>query len=99
LAVEADRGFNNLQGKQYRFHEFLSLSLHQIPADVPTGDYDRWQRLAQRFREYPDLSYGDRRHLVAETRQTLHRTRLSYEAPPEPSPTKAVPSSRFFPAV
>ncbi|KKJ00228.1 ATP-dependent DNA helicase RecG [Prochlorothrix hollandica] len=93
LAVEADRGFNNLQGKQYRFHEFLSLSLHQIPADVPTGDYDRWQRLAQRFREYPDLSYGDRRHLVAETRQTLHRTRLSYEAPPEPSPTKAVPTA------
>ncbi|MGA1284990.1 MAG: hypothetical protein ACO34J_13145, partial [Prochlorothrix sp.] len=79
LSIEADRGFNNLQGNQYQFHEFLHLSLQQIPPDVPTGDFDRWQRLTEGFSRYPELSFGDRRHLVAETRQSLHRTRKAYE--------------------
>ena len=30
LSVEADRGFNDIQGSQYRFSEFLGLSLRQL---------------------------------------------------------------------
>ncbi|MGA1601060.1 MAG: ATP-dependent DNA helicase RecG [Prochlorothrix sp.] len=82
LSVEADRGFSNLQGNQYQFHEFLHLSLQQIPPDVPTADFDRWQRLKDGFARYPELSFADRRHLVAETRQSIHRTRKAYEATP-----------------
>jgi len=99
LSIEADRGFNNLQGNQYQFHEFLHLSLQQIPPDVPTGDFDRWQRLTEGFSRYPELSFGDRRHLVAETRQSLHRTRKAYEqlrteatTKVSEAPSRAVPS-------
>jgi ATP-dependent DNA helicase RecG len=79
LTVEVDRGFNNLQGKQYRFHEFLHMSLSQPPESLEICDRECWQDLAQQFAVYPDLPYADRQHLVAETRRVLHKMRREYE--------------------
>ncbi|MEM8602235.1 MAG: ATP-dependent DNA helicase RecG [Cyanobacteria bacterium P01_H01_bin.121] len=76
LAVEADRGFNDLVGKQAHFSEFLQQQLSQPPTALFTAaECDRWHQLAQRFAAYTDLSYADRQHLVAETRRTLHQMR------------------------
>ena len=47
LSVEADRGFNDLQGSQYRFSEFLGLSLRQLAGAVgASASRDRARQLA-----------------------------------------------------
>jgi ATP-dependent DNA helicase RecG len=71
LSVEVDRGFVNLQGNNFQFHEFLSEQLGQpCPSEVKS-DRDRWTDLQKRFQAYPDLSTGQRRSLIAQTRQFL----------------------------
>lgn len=80
LSVEAERGFNDLEGKQYHFSEFLSLTLNQPPGQLSAGDRRRWQELGQQFTRYSDLSFSQRQHLVADTRRFLHQVRQSWEA-------------------
>ncbi|MEB3337006.1 MAG: ATP-dependent DNA helicase RecG [Leptolyngbyaceae bacterium] len=87
LAVEADRGFNDLMGKQYRFSEFLSQSLSQPPTEVKEGDRLRLQEVAAQFTHYSDLSFAQRQHLIAETRRLLYQVRQA-ENKPEPTPPK-----------
>jgi ATP-dependent DNA helicase RecG len=100
LSVEADRGFNDLMGSQYRFSEFLSLSFSQPPAALSAREQAKLQELAAEFAAYTDLSFSQRQHLVAETRRFLHQTRRSLEeqqpapiSPPLPSskPPRTVP--------
>lgn len=79
LTVEAERGFNDVMGHQYRFSEFLSLSLSRPPVKLPAADQQRFQSLALQFSEYADLSFSQRQHLIAETRRILHRTQRSLE--------------------
>ncbi|MGA7934853.1 MAG: ATP-dependent DNA helicase RecG [Kovacikia sp.] len=79
LSVEADRGFNNLEGRQHRFNEFLSLSLSTPPTHLPTEDQTRWQELGIQFTTYSDLSFAQRQHLVADTRRFLHQMRKACE--------------------
>jgi len=75
LAVEAERGFQDLQGNQYRFSEFLTLSFGE-PLRVGTRDQQRrWQELAQRFASYGELNLEDRQALVASARRFLHELR------------------------
>jgi ATP-dependent DNA helicase RecG len=81
LSVEAERGFNDLQGKQYRFSEFLGLILSQPPDGVNGGDRQRWQTLGEKFTHYSDLSFAQRQHLVAETRRHLHQAKRAWEEP------------------
>ena len=73
LAVEAERGFTDLVGNQYRFSEFLSLSFGKSPVTLPPVERRRWQEMAAQFASYPQLTIEERKHLVAETRRYLHQ--------------------------
>ena len=75
LAVEAERGFTDLVGKQYRFSEFLSLSLGKPQTSLPPDERRRWQEMAAQFASYPQLTIEERQHLVAAARRYLHQQR------------------------
>ena len=53
LSVEKEYGYQNLQGKQYRFHEFLCLSFGGIPPVLNLMIAFKWQKVAKDFAEYP----------------------------------------------
>ena len=74
LSVEAERGFGDLMGKQYRFSEFLSLSFGKPPTVLPDLERRRWREMAAEFASYPNLARSQRQHLVAETRRFLYQT-------------------------
>ncbi|MBP0001767.1 MAG: ATP-dependent DNA helicase RecG [Cyanobacteria bacterium SID2] len=71
LSVEAERGFPNLMGREYRFNEFLQLNFKQPPTELTDDDRRRWCELADRFAIYQDLTPSQRQHLVAESRRFL----------------------------
>ncbi|MEL7314244.1 MAG: ATP-dependent DNA helicase RecG [Cyanobacteria bacterium J06559_3] len=79
LAVEAERGFNNIEGRQQRFSEFLQSALSEPPEPLAEEQQGRWRSLSQDYARYPELSFADRQHLVAETRRTIYATRRSLE--------------------
>jgi len=60
LAVEAERGFTDLVGNQYRFSEFLSLSFGKPPVNLPPVERRRWQEMAAQFASYPQLTIEER---------------------------------------
>jgi ATP-dependent DNA helicase RecG len=88
LSVEADRGFNDIMGNQYRFSEFLCLSFGQTPPVKAADDRRRWQEMAVKFAGYSQLNLSQRQHLVADARRFLYELQKSLEAPPEPPPPK-----------
>jgi ATP-dependent DNA helicase RecG len=75
LSVEAENGFNDLLGKQYRFSEFLSFSLGQPPTELAASEQQRLRQMANQFTQYADMTFAQRQHLVAETRRVLYQTR------------------------
>jgi len=76
LSVEAERGFSNLQGKQFLFADFLKVSLQEdLPDDWEMSDRLQAQTLAHQYAQYHDLPLGRRQHLVAETRRLLYEVR------------------------
>jgi ATP-dependent DNA helicase RecG len=75
LSVEAERGFNDLEGNQYRFSEFLHLTLSQANERLPSQEKRRCQEIAEKFAKYPELEFVERQHLVAETRRFLHQVK------------------------
>jgi ATP-dependent DNA helicase RecG len=80
LSVEAEHGFNDLAGSQYRFSEFLCLSLTQPLPELPRAERLRLEEIASEYTRYTDLSFAQRQHLVAETRRALYQTQRSFEA-------------------
>ncbi|MGD1937201.1 MAG: ATP-dependent DNA helicase RecG [Cyanophyceae cyanobacterium] len=80
LGVEAERGFEDIQGRQYRFSEFLCLSFGKVPPGLAADDRRRWRETAEKFARYGNLSQGLRRQLVAQTRQFLFKARRQVEA-------------------
>lgn len=80
LTLEAERGFNDLMGSQYRFSEFLSFSLNQPPVALSLADRQRLQTIASEFSQYSALSFSERQHLVAEARRVLYQTKQAIEA-------------------
>lgn len=87
LGLEADRGFQNLQGRQQRFHAFLQQQLAAPPAvPFPQGVSERMSKLSSGFADYPELADPARRRLVTDARQWLHelRHRLEPSAPMAP---------------
>jgi ATP-dependent DNA helicase RecG len=99
LAVEAVRGFNDLQGNQYRFSEFLCLSLGSPPPPgTPLSDRQRWQNFAQQFAQYPQLSPSQRQSLVTDTRNFLYTLRQTLETPDTPPPPKTVKTAPLQPS-
>ena len=71
LSVEAERGYNNLVGKQYRFNEFIDLSLSQPPGQLKAADRKKWLQIAAEFSHYPELSFTEREKLVKNTQAFL----------------------------
>jgi ATP-dependent DNA helicase RecG len=85
LTVEAERGFNDLEGRQQRFSEFLRDRLSQPPSPLAAAERARWRSLAERYQTYGDLGFAARQHLVAETRRTLYDSRRQWEQQQSPS--------------
>lgn len=79
LSVEADRGFNDLQGSQYRFSEFLGVSLRQLAGIVTANLRDRTRQLATEFDIYPEKDIEERQHLLAITSSFLTQTQRVWE--------------------
>ncbi|PAX53485.1 ATP-dependent DNA helicase RecG [Brunnivagina elsteri] len=81
LTIEAEQGFTDLMGRQYRFSEFLCLTFGKLPAslssdrdDIPQQSHrDRWQQLAQEFANYPNLDMEARQSLIAQTRRYIYQ--------------------------
>ncbi|MEA5510088.1 ATP-dependent DNA helicase RecG [Crocosphaera sp. UHCC 0190] len=89
LSIEAEKGFTNLQGNQYRFHEFLCLNFGQNPpVGTPTRDRTRWQDFATQYANYDHLTTTQRKTLIIQTRQFLYQLRRTLETPTEPPPPK-----------
>ena len=84
LSVEAERGFTDLKGNQYRFSEFLCLSFGQNPPVEIIAERLRWQSMATKFAHYPHLSLSQRKQLVADASQFLYKLQRNIESPPQP---------------
>jgi len=92
LALEAQQGFGDLQGNQYRFSEFLCLSLGvPPPPGTPPQLRRRWQELAAQFQTYPQADTPERQRLVASARQLLQTLRQKLEEPPPSGVPTLVP--------
>ena len=97
LAVEAEQGFCDLVGKQYRFSQFLKLSFAHLPSEIlEPADQQRWQAMAKQFEQYADLPITKRQHLVAEARRFLFQVRQADKQRDEPSapPKPRLPATR-----
>ncbi|MDJ0733582.1 MAG: ATP-dependent DNA helicase RecG [Nostocaceae cyanobacterium] len=79
LAIEAQQGFTDLMGKQYRFSEFLTLTFGKFPNSLPSHERRRWQELAAAYANYANLGLEDRQHLVAQTRRYLNQLQKEEE--------------------
>ncbi len=80
LSIEAENGFNDLVGKQHCFSQFLNHSLSSLLiGEVLQGDRELCQRLIGRYESYPNLTFSQRQHLVAETRRFIEQTRRTHE--------------------
>lgn len=84
LSVEAERGYTDLIGNQFRFSEFLCLSLGKPPRNIPSGDKIQWHDIAQKFANYQDLSSAQRKQLVIGTRNFLYKQKAIAETPATP---------------
>ncbi len=85
LTIEAEGGFSDLVGKQYRFSEFLELSLKLPPETVSLDDRSRWSNIATQFASYPVMSVSQRQHLVAESRRFLYQMKQACEKTEAPA--------------
>ncbi len=100
LAVEAQYGYTDLMGQQYRFSEFLCLSFGQPPTQTSFNDRKHWRELAFEFANYHNLTLPDRKVLIAkasqfltiahqvETQKSLHQ---SFDSTAQPEPDRVIP--------
>ena len=88
LSVEAERGYTDLVGNQFRFSEFLCLSLGKPPQNISAEDKMQWHDIAQKFAGYENLSSGQRKQLVISTRNFLHKQKALAETPNTPPQPK-----------
>ena len=96
LTLEADRGCVDLQGRQERFHSFLTRELATPPPiPLPADSQARLQDFTQSYSTYPSLTEAARRRLVTTTRQWLHglRQRLEPSQPMAPPRLKVAESA------
>ncbi|MGK7946685.1 MAG: ATP-dependent DNA helicase RecG [Microcystaceae cyanobacterium] len=97
LSVEAERGYSNLQGNQYRFSEFLCLTLgEKPPIGIGTSDRRKWQELAVQYAQYANLDVKQRQRLITQTRQFLNDLRQTLEKPTQP-PQPKLPKTAKLP--
>jgi len=103
LAVEAEKGFTDLLGNQYRFSEFLCLSFGKTPDGLLPVERRKWQSIAAEFGRYDHKTIEDRQHLVADTRQFLYKLQQELQRrereKTHPPQTPTVKSSQTTPLV
>ncbi|HEY9824827.1 MAG TPA: DEAD/DEAH box helicase, partial [Stenomitos sp.] len=91
LSVEAERGFCDVQGHQFRFSEFLHLHLSQAQgAAIADPAQAKCQAIAAKFKTYTELPLSQRQHLVAETRRLLYQVQREHLKQIEPPATPQV---------
>jgi ATP-dependent DNA helicase RecG len=94
LTIEAEQGFTNLQGRQYRFCEFLCLTFGKFPTDLPSSERRQWQNLAMEYASYPNLELEARRELVVQTRQYLWQLEKNWGSGEETIQNSKYPAGR-----
>lgn len=85
LSYEEKGGFVDRRGNQYRFSEFLHLSLKQPPVVLSADDRAQWQEIAEKFITYPRLNPSQRQNAIANTRQFLVKMQQVYGAAWQPN--------------
>jgi len=75
LKVEAEYGYKNIKGKQYRFSEFLCLTFGETPPVTNLLVAFRWQETAKKFARYSHLTTGEREDLISETLNLIAEVR------------------------
>jgi ATP-dependent DNA helicase RecG len=96
LAIEAQYGYTDLVGQQYRFGEFLCLSFGQPPTHTSFKDRQHWRELAFEFAKYHDLTLTERKELIAKASQflTIAKQVADTQIDRSPSNLAAVSESR-----
>lgn len=96
LSIEAERGYSDLQGNQYRFSEFFCLTFgDKPPIGTPISDRRKWQDFAVQYGQYSRLDSAQRQRLITQTRQFLHDLRQILEKPTEPPQPKLPKTSEI----
>ncbi|MGD1700064.1 ATP-dependent DNA helicase RecG [Dapis sp. BLCC M229] len=72
LLVEAERGFKNIQGQQYIFNDFLSISLSKQPI-ILKAYQSQFQELSKKFACYPAMTREERQSLLEKTQNFLNK--------------------------
>ncbi|GFZ98007.1 hypothetical protein CYANOKiyG1_09290 [Okeania sp. KiyG1] len=67
LSVEVQYGFQNIQGKQYIFNDFLSISLSKAPI-ILQGYQNQFQDISNKFVSYPEMTREERQELLETTK-------------------------------
>ncbi len=97
LKFEADHGFNDMQGNQYRFSEFLCLSLGQPDPEISRVQQQQLRDLATKFADYRHLGFADRRNMLAEARQLLSSIKpTTATTPTATTPTATTPDAQVL---
>ena len=99
LSIEAEKGFSNLQGKQFLFADFLNVSLREdLPTNWEMGDRLQASTLATQYAQYHDLPLDRRQHLIAETRRLLYEVRRREIADSSAAPKPKQPKTEAIAA-
>lgn len=77
LSVEAETGFTDLKGNQYRFSEFFCLTFEEMPPFQNSLHRNVWQNTAKQFRDYSKLNTQERQNLINHTREFFKRVETS----------------------
>ncbi|BAQ65124.1 ATP-dependent DNA helicase RecG [Geminocystis sp. NIES-3709] len=88
LAYEKELGYKNVLGKQYRFNEFLCLTFGNVPPINNLLIAFKWQKIAQQYAIYPQLTLQERIDLINDTeiliteiQAKLENNFIGYEPP------------------
>lgn len=89
LEIEKELGYKNIQGKQYRFNEFLCLTFGNVPPINNLLIAFKWQKIAKQYAIYPQLTLQERIDLINDTEILITEIQAkqnnnfqSYESPP-----------------
>ncbi|MBD2137538.1 ATP-dependent DNA helicase RecG [Anabaena sp. FACHB-1237] len=99
LTVEAERGFVDLQGNEYRFSEFLCLTFGKFPSGLTAKERLKWHQMGMKFANYPNLKPQAREYLIAETKNYLLQLQQEIEGEKEPKKYENKPKNIPTPIV
>lgn len=88
LQLEADRGFQNLQGRRETFSAFLARECLERLESVPQEDQPALRQLGEGFGRYPELDQPRRQEQVRRCRQWLQQFRQRQRPPLPQAPPK-----------